>query len=93
MPLDSVCNAALYVTGHLTPVCTSALTFAAVLHHSNIQQNIKFLVVSRSEQAMKEWCQLASSVEIRRNVTETRKSNGECSRIYLKPHGNDNWRG
>jgi len=33
---------------------------------------------------MKEWCQLASSVEIITSVTETRKQNGECNRIIIK---------
>ena len=61
------------MTGHLTTICTSALIFAAVLHHSNIQQYIEFLVVSRSEKATKYRFQLASSVGTITSVTETRK--------------------
>ena len=72
------------MTGHLTTICTSALIFAAVLHHSTIQQNIEFLVVSRSELAMKYWCQMASSEGTITTVNETRKQNGECRRIIIK---------
>jgi hypothetical protein len=79
--LDTGCNAVPYVTGHLTTICTSALIFAAVLHDPNIQQNIQFLVVCRPEQALKDWRQVASNVEIRTRVTETRKQIGDCSRI------------